>query len=193
MARRLQVSEIETIEVGDDQVMVSPEDFEMVSRYEWKVQKRPNSEKLKVISRVAIPAANGRPKRTRVIAMHRMVTGAPDGIRVAHRDEDGLNNCRENLRVYKQWSQAPYEWGFDARKWVSRFRGDKIFEHEDELQALLACAMQIIEAEGERDPMWIPLAVIRRARAAEPEKWAPHWPSFKPRPEDDEDGSGDII
>lgn len=197
MARRLQVSEIETIKVGDDEVMVSPDDFEMVSRYEWKVQKRPKSEKVKVISRVAIPAANGRPKRTRVIAMHRMITGCPDGIRVAHIDDDGLNNCRENLRVYKQWSLAPYEWGFHQRKWVSWFREHgsitPIGQFDDELDALMACAMRIFEAEGERDPMWLPLSVFRRARAADPDKWKEFWPSFKPRPEDDEDGSGEII
>lgn len=192
------MSEIETIQVGDDEVVVSPDDFEMVNRYEWKVQKRPNSEKVKVISRVAIPAANGRPKRTRVIAMHRMVTGAPDGIRVVHLDEDGLNNCRDNLRVYKQWSNAPYEWGFDARKWVSYFHGPqrdrkKLGEYEEELDALMACAMWIFQMEGERDPMWLPLAVFRRARAADPDKWKEIWPSFKPRPEDDEDGSGDIV
>lgn len=186
--------EIETIKIGDDEVMVSLEDAELVGRYEWKIQQRTNSEKKKVISRITIPARKGKPKRTRVIAMHRMITGAPDGIRVAHIDDDGLNNCRENLRVYKQWSNAPYEWGFNERKWVSRFGGKKVGEYDDELDAIMACAMKIFETEGERDPMWLPLGVIRRARAEDPDKWKALWPSFKPRPEDKENpGEGDIV
>ncbi len=192
------MSEIETIKIGADEVMVSPEDAELVGRYEWKVQQRANSEKKKVISRITIPARKGKPKRTRVIAMHRMITGAPDGIRVAHIDDDGLNNCRENLRVYKQWTNAPYNWGFSQRQWVSWFRDHgslvAIGQYDDELDALMACAMKIFQAEGERDPMWIPLAVIRRARAADPDKWETFWPSFKLRPEDKANpGEGDII
>lgn len=192
------MGEIEILKIGEHQVLVSPDDREMVIRYAWTVQQRAGSEKKKVITRVKIPASKGERARTRIIAMHRMVTGAPDKIRVVHADDDGLNNCRENLRVFKQWANAPYEWGFSARKWVSYFQRApneraKIGEYDDELDALLACAMRIIEAEGERDPMWLPLPVIRRARAEDMAKWQHLWPSFKVRDEDNDDGTGDIL
>ena len=74
----------------------------------------------------------------------------------------------------------------DERKPLTE-EGRGLKEKESELDAVYK------EAEGERDPMWLPLSVFRRARAADPDKWKEFWPSFKPRPEDDEDGSGDII
>lgn len=37
--------------------------------------------------------------RRRTIWMHRLIVGCPNGMQVDHRDHDGLNNVRSNLRI----------------------------------------------------------------------------------------------
>lgn len=41
----------------------------------------------------------GSGKHGKTILLHRLVTEAPDGLTVDHRDHNGLNNCRSNLAV----------------------------------------------------------------------------------------------
>lgn len=43
--------------------------------------------------------------------IHRYITDAPDGVLVDHRDGDGLNNCRSNLRVC---TRAQNAWNANA-------------------------------------------------------------------------------
>lgn len=194
-------SKSKTVQVGDQQARVSPEDFDRVSAYVWTTQRRGRSEKRVVITRVVQPLVPGEKKpRKKILAMHRLITGVPDGIRVTHADGNPSNNQRGNLLVHKQWPNAPYEWGFDGRKWESYYlipgENDRqlLAQYDDELDALMACAMRVIEQQGERDPVWLPLKVLRRTRAHDPGKWEKLWPSFVSRQEDDEDnGAGDII
>ncbi len=45
--------------------------------------------------------------RQRCVLMHRAIAAAPDGLDVDHRDRDGINNRRKNLRVAtRQQNQA---------------------------------------------------------------------------------------
>lgn len=62
-----------------------------------------------------------RAKRPKLIRMHRVILNAPDGIRVDHKDGDGLNNRRDNIRLC-----TPQQNSFNISpqsKSTSRFRG----------------------------------------------------------------------
>ena len=73
--------------------IVSPEDVERVSDRQWHA-------KVDKDGRVyAVGHVPGSGKRGRSERMHRFILGAQAGWIVDHRDGDGLNNTRDNLRV----------------------------------------------------------------------------------------------
>lgn len=66
---------------------VDADDWERVSRYRWKATRR--RKRLYVRGKV-----DGRD-----VLLHRFIMGDPAGMCVDHRDNDGLNNTRLNLRI----------------------------------------------------------------------------------------------
>lgn len=85
---------MKTIELTQGKrALVDDEDYEYLNSFKWTF-------KAGYALRVAYP--NGRYQRRQTIYMHREVMGLPvefDGREVDHKDHDGLNNTRENLRV----------------------------------------------------------------------------------------------
>lgn len=74
--------------------LVSEEDFERVNQFKWKSQKI--GQRWYALRQPRIP---GDYHRRSVILMHRFIMGdCPEGKEVDHKDRDGLNNTRENLR-----------------------------------------------------------------------------------------------
>lgn len=69
----------------------SPEDFDMLSATVWSA-----------LVRGLTPYAVGRPGPGQHRPMHRVVSGEPDGYLVDHRNHDGLDNRRANLRPATQ-------------------------------------------------------------------------------------------
>lgn len=65
---------------------IDDEDFELVSNYQWRCANRKKPWKY-AISRVS------------GILMHRLITNATKGVLVDHKNGDGLDNRRENLRL----------------------------------------------------------------------------------------------
>lgn len=68
--------------------LVDSEDFPTLYHFKW----------------YAVRSRNGvwyaqRKDRGRIVKMHRAILGAPKGIKVDHRDTNGLNNRKENLRL----------------------------------------------------------------------------------------------
>jgi hypothetical protein len=59
--------------------------------------------------------------------LHRIIIDPPHGLEVDHKDRDGLNNRRENLRVatHAQNRANRPGWGFSSYKGVSRGDGTK--------------------------------------------------------------------
>jgi hypothetical protein len=75
------------IELSNGQMAkVDDEDFDRLDRYSWCPSKRPRGTYAKTII------------KGKTVLMHRMITGFPHGIRVDHKDGDGLNNQRSNIR-----------------------------------------------------------------------------------------------
>lgn len=73
---------------------VSPEDFEVLSRYSWQTLK-PNDRSKTVYAKALIKRGG----RYRTVLMHRLIMGEPKGLTVDHRDGNGLNNVRSNLSL----------------------------------------------------------------------------------------------
>lgn len=105
--------------------IVSPEDFERISRFKWSAA---------LISGVW-RAFRKCGKKT--VYMHRTIMNAPPSRNVDHRDGDGLNNRRKNLRLCTQTqnmcntkiksnkkSDAPKGVSWDKRrgKWVAEIK-----------------------------------------------------------------------
>jgi hypothetical protein len=69
-------------------ILVSDEDYETVSKHKWYCCKSGRT-------RYASTVLHG----GSIMTMHRMILNAPEGVLVDHKDRNGLNNQRENLRL----------------------------------------------------------------------------------------------
>lgn len=83
---------------GGHVALVSPEDAERVQAFRWTV-KRKRSQPGKFYAQRSIRVGSGIDARKTCVAMHRFIVGAEPGVMVDHRDGNGLNNTRENLRL----------------------------------------------------------------------------------------------
>jgi len=72
--------------------LIDDEDYELVSQYKWHVSRRG---KHKLYASTGIKAGS---KKTKV-DMHRLIINAPKGQQVDHKNGNGLDNRKENLRV----------------------------------------------------------------------------------------------
>lgn len=83
--------------------VVDPEDVGQVTRYSWHALRRGHTRYAKATLRSAEDPKGG------TILMHRLILGVVDpGIQVDHRDGDGLNNRRSNLRICSREENLRY-------------------------------------------------------------------------------------
>lgn len=75
---------------------VDPADYEYLSQFNWQAI-RPWKKKAGTEVWYARRAVG--PRSAGKVMMHLEIAGASRGVTVDHRDGDGLNNCRSNLRV----------------------------------------------------------------------------------------------
>jgi len=68
--------------------IVDAEDYHWLSSYKWCAVEHSRCWYAKTLRRDGMP-----------LSMHRLITGAPKGLFVDHRDHNGLNNRKSNLRV----------------------------------------------------------------------------------------------
>lgn len=71
--------------------LVDDEDYNAVSSFKWYAYRRGNT------WYAARRVRDG--KTQRVIKMHRFITSPPDGVEIDHKDSNGLNNQKNNLRL----------------------------------------------------------------------------------------------
>lgn len=71
--------------------IVSDEDFEWLNKYKWHTHHHG-----KTVYAVRVEIVNGKRHKVR---MHREILGAKDGMVVDHKDMNGLNNQRSNIRI----------------------------------------------------------------------------------------------
>jgi len=101
------------------EAVVSDEDYEEVSKYKWQVV---------VMNKKFLYALHKFKRKT--ISLHRFLTKPPKGFWVDHRDGNGLNNTRENLRVctpqQNAWNRRGHTehkgvWSYNSKKnpWIA--------------------------------------------------------------------------
>lgn len=129
--------------------MVDDEDFEKLSRYKWWALPA----KDRAYAGRTIYLGNG---KTHSVFMHREIMGAVGKEEVDHRDGDGLNNQRNNLRICTHaenlWNQKlsrsnksgfkGVSWNKEMHKWtvILRVNGKQVYLglFEDVIEAALA-------------------------------------------------------
>lgn len=99
-------------------VTVDDEDFEFLSQWKWHAF--PGASGKVYAARNSLPNFEG--KRTHIF-MHRVIANTPSDMDTDHRDGDGLNNRRKNLRTatraQNMWNRAPNKCGTSRHKGVS--------------------------------------------------------------------------
>lgn len=100
--------------------LLDEEDWERLSRFQWKLSKNGYAYRLK--------KEEGQPRSVRVF-MHREVMDyelhwRKGSWQVHHRDENKLNNQKENLLICEPgWHSRQHGGGYYARKWALRVCG----------------------------------------------------------------------
>ena len=95
--------------------LVDDADVPLVSEYTW--HRKPSS--TTVYAATNIIGSNG--KRT-TLSMHRLILQAKSGQEVDHKDHDGLNNQRENLRLVSRAQNVHNTRPFRGRKFKGVYR-----------------------------------------------------------------------
>ena len=153
---------------GDLLVQVWSIDVELVSGLNWSVKKRPHTNY----------AQAWNPLTKRPVMMHRLILGEPPSdqkVIVDHRDGNGLNNQRSNLRwVTKQENNCNrrsvgssqflgVSWNKRHRKWTSQIRKDGKRTHlgtfVSEIEAAKAYDAKAIQLHGEFANLNFPMEV----------------------------------
>lgn len=78
---------------GTYRACIDDEDFDMISKYNWTLDKRNKS---RFYARASVKI--GVNKWTYVY-LHRLIMGSPEGMQIDHKDNNGLNNTKNNLRL----------------------------------------------------------------------------------------------
>ena len=71
--------------------LVDDEDYEYLNQWKWSFIKAKNTDYARRVYR-----AKG---KHFTIKMHRLIMNCPDGLQVDHKDHNGLNNQKSNLRI----------------------------------------------------------------------------------------------
>ncbi len=109
--------------------IVDAEDYDELSQYKWYAKKGNSTY---YAGRGVRVYKNGKYVGVRQILMHRVMTKAPKGMLVDHRNHNGLDNRRENMRVctreQNSHNQLPYRGTSCRYKGVTKHKRDGVFE-----------------------------------------------------------------
>lgn len=125
-------------------------DYGFLSQWKWSAMrvKKGHTERFYAVRM----QKRGEAEKPKLVLMHRALTDAPQGMDVDHRDNDGLNNQRENLRVCTRGQNmlnrtadtgavSPYKGvslRCDGKKWVARFKRKNLGSFETQAEAAAA-------------------------------------------------------
>ena len=137
--------------------LVDDEDFERVSQFKWQAVEEKSKGKDKKVRSVyaqrALPREDGKQRKER---MHRFILGVDPAVEVDHKDSDGLNNQKDNIRASTDRQNAQnmrkqenktsrfkgVYWYKLRNCWRAKIRTDGILKslgyYKDEKQAALA-------------------------------------------------------
>lgn len=139
---------------------VDDEDYPAMSIITWHIQKGHKT----YYAATNVPRGDG---RYSTVGMHRMINNTPDGMHTDHRDGNGLNNTRLNLRTAtrsqnaqnrspNQGGTSPYKgvhWRKERSRWIAAIRIDgklhRIGSFHDEQAAAMAYKERAAQEFGE--------------------------------------------
>lgn len=84
---------IKSPKFGQQIAIVDDDDYDKVKKYHWVLDKRDSG---KMYARASIKAGVNDFK---YIYLHRLIMGFPEQMQVDHKDNNGLNNLKQNLRI----------------------------------------------------------------------------------------------
>lgn len=88
-----------------DIVLIDDEDFESINQFKWSVwkwRKKVYAKRKMVISK--------KPYKRKTIGMHQFILGDKEGFVIDHKDSNGLNNQKSNLRYVTVQFNAKYRY-----------------------------------------------------------------------------------
>ena len=156
-------SNVKLIKLTQDRwVMVDDEDYDWLNQWKWSAQRGYNT----------FYAGAWTPMKKwvrRRLQMHRLIVDAPEGLMVDHKDGNGLNNQRSNLRICTHSQNARNQagnrnrmysrykgvtWHKGAHKWQAAIRGDNKMDYYlgcfiDEQDAAIAYNTAATRLHGE--------------------------------------------
>jgi hypothetical protein len=123
------------IELSQGKVaLIDDEDFERVSKFKWSALKDCGTW-------YAVGYTRGSHATRKAMKLHRFILNAPPGVMVDHRNRDGLDNRRENIRFATcsqntanslGWSASGYKgvsWHKRHKKWIAHVMKDQRLIH----------------------------------------------------------------
>jgi hypothetical protein len=84
---------IKSPKYGEYTATVDDEDYELVSKYNWTLDKR---KKGKCYGRASVKIGVN---KFSYVYLHRLIMGFPENMQIDHKDNNGLNNVKSNLRL----------------------------------------------------------------------------------------------
>ena len=97
--------------------IVDPDDYERLSKHKWHAFKSKNT----FYAERAVSV--GKVRRRVIIKMHREVVKVPDGMFVDHKNHNGLDNRKANLRLVTSAENNRNRQKFQKTRCSSRFKG----------------------------------------------------------------------
>lgn len=107
------------INVRGHTVTVDEQDAHLLAERSWHITRNRNTDYVRSV------------KARKTVYLHRIIAGATTGEMVDHRDGNGLNNCRENLRIvtnsqncqnrHNPWGSSRFKgvyWRADKSRWI---------------------------------------------------------------------------
>ena len=147
-------------------VKVDVEDYEWLSRRKWHVRHGPPGGTNYAVTNFRIITPGETKRVYRKVYMHRLINNTPEGMHTDHKNGDGLDNRRFNLRnctqsenfmnQHRTCGTSKYKgvyWHKKDKKWISQIQGFGKYKYlgtfTDEKEAALAYNNAAIVAFGE--------------------------------------------
>ena len=90
------IIQIPSSKYGPKEVRIDLDDLVAISHHTWQLSKGRSLAGHDLLYAVAREWVDS---KSQIIMMHRLIKKAPEHLQVDHLDHDGLNNCKDNLRL----------------------------------------------------------------------------------------------
>lgn len=110
---------LHVIRVGDAYALVDEVDYPALNQHNWRLCRNRSG------SYYALTTVGTGRRGRRTVGMHRIVLDLPKGFDVDHRNCNGLDNRRENLRSATRSQNIANQRKHITNKWRSRYKGVK--------------------------------------------------------------------